>query len=162
MKDENAGAPSMIGHTFGHYHIVEKIGEGGMGVVYKARDLRLGREVAIKALPDAFAYDVERLARFEREAQILASLNHPHIAAVYGLVLYEMLTGRRAPPRRATGDRPAARRAAVRDLPRRDALRDGPASTHVDRGAPLGKGVSARKADDLGAIFLTAIRGHAR
>ncbi len=75
----------MIGRTLGHYHIEEKIGAGGMGEVYRARDTRLGRDVAIKVLPEAFARDVERLARFEREAQLLASLNHPNIAAIYGL-----------------------------------------------------------------------------
>ena len=68
-----------------HYRVTEKIGEGGMGVVWKALDTRLDREVAIKILPDAFAGDAERLARFEREAKLLASLNHPNIAAVYGL-----------------------------------------------------------------------------
>jgi len=69
----------------GHYRLLEQIGAGGMGVVYRARDERLGRQVAIKVLPEAFARDPERLARFEREAQVLASLNHPNIAAIYGL-----------------------------------------------------------------------------
>ena len=64
---------------------VAKIGEGGMGEVYRARDTQLNREVALKILPDAFATDPERLARFKREAQILASLNHPNIAAIYGI-----------------------------------------------------------------------------
>jgi serine/threonine-protein kinase len=68
-----------------HYRLVEKIGEGGMGVVWKAVDTTLDREVAIKILPDQFAQDTERLARFEREAKLLASLNHPNIAAVFGL-----------------------------------------------------------------------------
>ena len=68
-----------------HYRLIEKIGEGGMGAVWKAVDSDLGREVAIKVLPDVFAGDAERLARFEREARLLASLNHPCIAAVYGL-----------------------------------------------------------------------------
>ena len=68
-----------------HYRIVEKIGEGGMGEVWKAVDTTLDREVAIKFLPDAFAGDAERLARFEREAKMLATLNHDNIAAVYGL-----------------------------------------------------------------------------
>ncbi len=71
--------------TLLHYRLVEKIGEGGMGVVWKALDTTLDREVAIKFLPDAFAADPDRLARFEREAKLLASLNHPGIAAVYGL-----------------------------------------------------------------------------
>src|SRR4029077_15086978 len=61
------------------------LGEGGMGQVYRARDTKLDRVVAIKVLPDAFAHDADRLARFQREAKTLASLNHPHIAAIYGL-----------------------------------------------------------------------------
>ncbi|MBD3867339.1 MAG: serine/threonine-protein kinase [Acidobacteria bacterium] len=68
-----------------HYRLVDKIGEGGMGVVWKAIDTTLDREVAIKILPDQFAADRERLARFEREARLLASLNHPHIAGIYGI-----------------------------------------------------------------------------
>jgi serine/threonine-protein kinase len=75
----------MIGTTLGHYQVLEKLGEGGMGEVYRARDTVLGRDVAIKALPDPFALDPERIARFGREAQVLAALNHPHIAAIHGL-----------------------------------------------------------------------------
>ncbi|MEE8277569.1 MAG: serine/threonine-protein kinase, partial [Thermoanaerobaculia bacterium] len=71
--------------TIAHYEILEEIGAGGMSVVYRARDTRLDREVAIKALPEELAQDAERLARFEREAKLLASLNHPHIAAIHGL-----------------------------------------------------------------------------
>ena len=73
------------GTTIGSYEVTAKIGEGGMGEVYRARDTTLDRDVAIKVLPDAFASDPERLARFEREAKVLASLNHPNIAAIYGL-----------------------------------------------------------------------------
>ena len=73
----------MIGQTLSHYHIIEKIGEGGMGEVYRAEDTNLSREVAIKVLPDRFTEDPQRLARFEREAQLLASLNHPNIAAIH-------------------------------------------------------------------------------
>ena len=73
------------GQRLGVYEVVGPIGAGGMGEVYRARDTRLGRDVALKILPDMFASDPERLARFEREAQLLASLNHPHIAAIYGL-----------------------------------------------------------------------------
>src|SRR5262249_9862903 len=67
-----------------HYRLVEPIGEGGMGQVWRATDTTLGRDVAIKFLPAAFAEDPERLLRFEREAKVLAALNHPHIAAIYG------------------------------------------------------------------------------
>src|SRR3954466_2887381 len=72
------------GAWLGRYEITAPIGAGGMGEVYRARDTRLHRDVAIKVLPEAFAADAERLSRFEREAQLLASLNHPHIAAIYG------------------------------------------------------------------------------
>ena len=73
------------GTRLAHYEIVEPIGKGGMGEVYRARDTKLGRDVAIKVLPQEFAKDKERLARFEREAKLLASLNHPNIASIYGL-----------------------------------------------------------------------------
>ncbi|MCA1582975.1 MAG: protein kinase [Acidobacteria bacterium] len=73
------------GTRLGPYEVVAPIGVGGMGEVYRARDGKLHREVAIKVLPEAFARDAERLARFRREAQVLASLNHPHIASIYGL-----------------------------------------------------------------------------
>ena len=75
----------MIGRTLSHFNITAKLGEGGMGEVYRAQDTKLGREVAIKVLPEAVAADPERLARFEREAKVLASLNHPSIAAIYTL-----------------------------------------------------------------------------
>ena len=74
----------MIGQTLSHYRITAALGAGGMGEVYRATDTKLDRDVAIKVLPAAFADDPERLARFEREAKLLASLNHPNIAHVYG------------------------------------------------------------------------------
>src|SRR5262245_60685681 len=74
-----------LGTRLGSYEIVSPIGAGGMGEVYRARDSKLNRDVAIKVLPAAFAGDAARLARFQREAQVLASLNHPNIAAIYGL-----------------------------------------------------------------------------
>ena len=77
--------PLQPGTTLGPYRVTAKIGEGGMGEVYRATDTSLDRQVAIKVLPDAFASDAERLARFEREAKVLASLNHPNIGAIYGL-----------------------------------------------------------------------------
>jgi eukaryotic-like serine/threonine-protein kinase len=73
------------GRRLGPYEILSAIGAGGMGEVYRARDTRLNRDVALKVIPDAFAADSERMARFEREAKLLASLNHPHIASIYGL-----------------------------------------------------------------------------
>jgi len=75
----------MIGETIGSYRIAAKLGAGGMGEVYRAKDTKLDREVAIKILPAALAQDPERLARFEREAKVLASLNHPNIAQIYGI-----------------------------------------------------------------------------
>jgi len=75
----------MIGKTLGHYEVLDELGAGGMGEVYRARDGKLGRDVAIKVLPAHLADDPERLARLQREAQVLASLNHPNIAAIYGL-----------------------------------------------------------------------------
>src|SRR6516165_11125951 len=71
--------------TIAHYRISARLGEGGMGVVYRATDTKLNRDVAIKVLPDSFAADPDRLTRFTREAQVLASLNHPNIAAIYGV-----------------------------------------------------------------------------
>src|SRR5271170_2756089 len=75
----------MIGETIGSYRITAKLGAGGMGEVYRAHDTKLDRDVAIKVLPPSFAQDPERLARFEREAKVLASLNHPNIAQIYGI-----------------------------------------------------------------------------
>ena len=73
------------GIRLGPYEILAALGAGGMGEVYRARDTRLNRDVALKILPDAFATDPDRVARFQREATTLASLNHPNIAAIYGL-----------------------------------------------------------------------------
>ena len=77
--------PVNVGDRLGHYDVTALIGEGGMGQVYRATDTQLHRDVALKILPDAFAADPDRLARFQREAQVLASLNHPNIAAIYGV-----------------------------------------------------------------------------
>ncbi len=75
----------MVGKTLGHYEILEPLGAGGMGEVYRARDTKLDRDVAIKVLPEDFATDPDRLARLEREARLLAALNHANIATIHGL-----------------------------------------------------------------------------
>src|SRR3989442_417442 len=77
--------PIVSGSRLGLYEVVSPLGAGGMGEVYRARDTKLGRAVAVKVLPDALAADADRVARFEREAKALAALNHPHIAALYGM-----------------------------------------------------------------------------
>src|SRR4051812_15476890 len=82
LDDERHG--SLVGRQIGAHQILSLLGSGGMGDVYRARDTRLGREVAIKVVSDRFLSMPDRLARFEREARVLATLNHPHIAAIYG------------------------------------------------------------------------------
>ena len=91
------------GTSVGSYEVTGTLGAGGMGEVYRGRDTRLNRDVAIKILPDAVAHDTDRVARFTREAQTLAALNHPNIAQIYGII--------EAPPRmrRWHGARPCAR-----------------------------------------------------
>src|SRR5262245_32485502 len=84
--------PLAAGSRLGPYEVVGLLGVGGMGEVYRARDTTLGREVALKILPDAFASDSDRLARFSREAQLLASLNHPGIAAIFAFEKREPLS----------------------------------------------------------------------
>src|SRR5213075_247252 len=79
----------MIGKTLAQYVIESRLGAGGMGEVYLARDTRLGRSVAVKVLPEMFAQDPDRIARFQREAKVLASLNHANIAALFGLEEFE-------------------------------------------------------------------------
>jgi serine/threonine-protein kinase len=83
--------------TISHYRITAKLGEGGMGEVWRATDTKLGREVAIKILPAAFANDLDRMARFEREAKVLASLNHPNVATIHGVeqgaIVMELVDG---------------------------------------------------------------------
>jgi hypothetical protein len=81
----DVGASRLTGRRIGAYDVQTLLGAGGMGEVYRARDTKLGREVAIKVLPRVFTSDPDRLARFEREARMLASLNHPNIGAIYGL-----------------------------------------------------------------------------
>ena len=119
------------GARLGGYEVLSHLGSGGMGEVYRARDIKLGRDVAIKILPDGFAHDPDRLGRFKREAQVLASLNHPHIGAIYGLeessstgsgqgatqyLVLELVDGE------TLADRIAAQRATGRGLPVAEAL----------------------------------------
>src|SRR5690349_3013554 len=85
------------GAKVGVYEILSALGAGGMGEVYRARDTKLKREVALKVLPDAFARDPDRMARFQREAEVLAALNHPNIAQIYGVedraIVMELVPG---------------------------------------------------------------------
>jgi eukaryotic-like serine/threonine-protein kinase len=109
----------MVGQEFGPYRVLEKIGQGGMGEVYRARDTRLQRDVAIKVLPELFAADPDRLMRFEREAQALAALNHPNIAQIHGV---EETGGRRALVMELAAGEDLAARVARGPLPLADAL----------------------------------------
>jgi eukaryotic-like serine/threonine-protein kinase len=89
--------PLCAGDKIGHYEVLSLLGKGGMGEVYRARDTRLNRDVAIKILPDALTHDPDRLARFEREAKVLAALNHANIAHIYaveqGALVMELVDG---------------------------------------------------------------------
>ena len=112
-----AGEQALIGRRFGVYLVRSFLDAGGMGEVYRAYDERLEREVAIKILPRSSASDPERLARFEREARLLAALNHPHIGAIYGVepvdgrpaLVLELVEGETLAARIATGRLPAGR-----------------------------------------------------
>ena len=107
--------PLVLGTKLGPYEVVGPLGAGGMGEVYRATDTKLRREVALKVLPQSVATDAERMARFEREAQLLAALNHPNIAAIYGLedsdstraLVIELVEGSTLAERIAQGPIPA-------------------------------------------------------
>ena len=112
LADEHGA--SLVGRQIGSHKILSLLGAGGMGEVYRARDTKLGRDVAIKVVADAFLSDPERLARFEREARVLATLNHPHIGAIYGLeeadgvrgLVLELVEGATLAERLASGPLP--------------------------------------------------------
>src|SRR5262245_3524401 len=115
-RDSEVGCPAMIGETLKHYRIESLIGAGGMGEVYQARDTKLGRSVAVKVLTQTFAKDADRVSRFEREAKLLAVLNHPNIAALYGMeeadgqhfLVMELIEGETLADRIRRGAIPAA------------------------------------------------------
>jgi hypothetical protein len=123
--------PSLIGQRIGHYEIAELIDEGGMGQVYRARDLTLPRDVAVKVIPPALSHDAARRARFRQEAELLASLSHPHIAHVYSfveegdraLLVMELVPGQTLAERIARGALPGGGGAADRATDRRRARR---------------------------------------
>ncbi len=130
------GGSALTGKRLGAYDVHARIGAGGMGEVYRARDTKLGRDVAIKILPPHFTSDPDRLARFEREARVLASLNHPHIGAIYGLedadgvraLVLELVEGDTLADRIARGPIPVQRHAQHRTTDRgraRNSAREG-------------------------------------
>ena len=129
------------GSRLGVYEVTAPIGEGGMGEVYRARDTKLDRDVAIKILPEAFAHDADRLARFQREAKTLASLNHPNIAAIYGLeesggvtaLVMELVEGEDLSQRIARGAIPDRRGVADREADRRGPRSGARAGHHPPR-----------------------------
>ena len=117
--------PLSAGERLGSYEIISPLGAGGMGEVYRARDTKLGRSVALKVLPEALATDVDRIARFEREAKVLASLNHPHIAALFGM------------------EESAGRQLLVMELVEGETLAD-----RIAAGQPQGAACRRRRAED--------------
>ncbi|MGH7554358.1 MAG: serine/threonine-protein kinase, partial [Longimicrobiales bacterium] len=148
------------GTRLGPYEVTAQIGAGGMGEVYRARDTSLGREVAIKVLPEAFARDSERLARFEREARMLASLNHPNIAQIYGLekgdgiraIVMELVEGPTLAeriaatpgPRDASPDAAPGPRTDAGRVPRSEGedARGGPAGLPIDEALAIAKQIA--------------------
>src|SRR5262245_10349162 len=129
--------PLAAGSRLGTYEIAALIGAGGMGEVYRAKDVRLNRQVAIKVLPAAVSGDSDRLSRFEREAQVLAALNHPNIAGIYGVedsggtpaLVMELVEGPTLADRSAVGDS-----RSTRQLPSRGSLPT-PCTRHTNKGS---------------------------
>ena len=138
-----------VGSRLAHYDVTALIGEGGMGQVYRATDTKLNRQVALKILPEAFAADPDRLARFQREAQVLASLNHPNIAAIYGLEEADPSTLRAGSGSTGSGQVPStgsgqATRALVLELVEGPTLADRIAqgAIPVDEALPIAKQIA--------------------
>ena len=133
--------PLSPGTRLGPYEVIAQIGEGGMGQVYRATDTKLKRQVAIKILPPALAADPDRLARFQREAEVLASLNHPNIAAIYGLeesggitaLVMELVDGDDLSQRIARGAIPLDEALLDRETDRRGARSGARAGDHPSR-----------------------------
>ena len=123
--------PLEVGMQIGAYTVSNLIGQGGMGEVYQARDTKLDRDVALKVLPEAFTADPDRLARFEREAKVLASLNHPNIGSIYGLEEADNSSERRY----AALKGPAAP-SCPQTASRWDLLREAPAPERFSRSRP--------------------------
>jgi serine/threonine-protein kinase len=147
--------PLTVGASIGCYQIVALIGKGGMGEVYRARDTRLNRDVALKTLPEQFARDPERVARFEREAQVLASLNHPNIAAIYGL---EQAQGVRALVMELVEGPTLAEIGAGEAGSKDPALRDASRGLHESgRGRPSGRPLSIDEALDIARQMADAL-----
>ena len=144
--------PLKPGTSLGPYEIVSALGAGGMGEVYRARDTKLNRDVALKILPEAFTLDGDRIARFRREAQVLASLNHPNIAAIYGFedsgsthaLVLELVEGPTLADRIAQGRDSARRSAAHCATNRRGARSRARAGDHPSR-PEAGEHQSARR-----------------
>ncbi len=138
LFDDGVLAKSLEGQCIGSYQVAARIGTGGMGEVYRARDTKLNRLVAIKVLLPAVANDPDRLARFSREAQFLASLNHPHIAQIHGLedtgglhaLVMELVEGPTLADRIAQGAIPIDEALADRDADRRGARSGARARDH--------------------------------
>ena len=127
-----------LGDRLGPYEVTGELGAGGMGIVLRARDTKLDRDVALKVLPEAFTADPDRLARFEREAKVLASLNHPNVAAIHGLEESEPST------KEGTSSGQGAVKALVLELVERPTLADriaqGPIA--IDEALPIAKQIA--------------------